>query len=329
MADGSIRNHIELVWQNDRPAILGLDAFLKLELPPRELLLDPILPSKGLAMLYGPRGLGKTHVALGIAYAVASGSAFLRWQAPKPRRVLYVDGEMPAANSQERLWGILKGANQQLPAALSFLMADLCDAPLPDLSEPDSQAWLEGLWRGQPPELLVLDNLSALTSAARDNEADAWTTMQRWLLSHRRRGVSVLFVHHAGKTGQQRGTSRREDILDTVVSLRRPNDYSPEQGARFEVHLEKARGLFGVGAVPFEAWLTTDGGSSRWTWKPLEDAQLARAAVLFSEGIYIVDVAEELGISKSAAGRLRQKAIAEGLVNGTSEPNSRSRVPKA
>ena len=68
---------------------------------------------------------------------------------------------------------------------------------------------------------------------------------QRWLLSLRRRGVSVLFIHHAGKGGQQRGTSRREDILDTVIALRRPHDYSPKEGARFEVHLEKARGLYG------------------------------------------------------------------------------------
>jgi RecA-family ATPase len=49
-------------------------------------------------MLYGQRGLGKTHVALGIAYAVASGGAFLRWRAPVPRRVLYVDGEMAAVD---------------------------------------------------------------------------------------------------------------------------------------------------------------------------------------------------------------------------------------
>jgi hypothetical protein len=125
--------------------------------------------------------------------------------------VLYVDGEKPAANSQERLWGISKGSGSDLmPSSLSFLMADLCPGPLPDLADLESQAWLEKLWGNEPPELPVLDNLSALTSGARDNEADAWTTVQRWLLSLRRRGVSVLFVQHAGKGGQQRGNSRRE-----------------------------------------------------------------------------------------------------------------------
>ena len=67
MADGTIMRLADRVWQDDRPAILAVDDFLRLELPPREFLLDPIVPTKGLAMLYGPRGLGKTHVALGIA----------------------------------------------------------------------------------------------------------------------------------------------------------------------------------------------------------------------------------------------------------------------
>src|SRR5262249_48443695 len=76
---------------------LNLESFLSLAIKPREMILNPIIPEKGLAMLYASRGTGKTHVALGIAYAVATGTKFLKWNAPKPRRVLLIDGEMPAA----------------------------------------------------------------------------------------------------------------------------------------------------------------------------------------------------------------------------------------
>jgi hypothetical protein len=41
--------------------------------------------------------------ALGIAYAVATGSTFLKWRAARPRRVLLIDGEMPAQALRERL----------------------------------------------------------------------------------------------------------------------------------------------------------------------------------------------------------------------------------
>ena len=75
---------------------VSIAELLEREIKPREMLLAPILPEQGLAMLYAYRGIGKTFIALGIAAAVASGSRFLRWTAPRPRRVLYLDGELPA-----------------------------------------------------------------------------------------------------------------------------------------------------------------------------------------------------------------------------------------
>ena len=80
----------------------------------------------------------------------------------------------------------------------------------------------------------------------------------------RRSGIAVLFIHHAGTNGRQRGTSRREDALDTVIALRRPEDYSLEHGARFEIHFEKLRNrVDGAGAVPFEAGLEPFTGDGR------------------------------------------------------------------
>jgi hypothetical protein len=37
------------------------------------MVLDPIIAEKALAMVYAHRGTGKTHVALSIGYAVATG----------------------------------------------------------------------------------------------------------------------------------------------------------------------------------------------------------------------------------------------------------------
>jgi putative DNA primase/helicase len=138
--------------------------------------------------------------------------------------------------------------------------------------------------------------------------------MQNWLLKLRRQGLSVLLVHHAGTNGRQRDTSRREDALDTVIALRRPEDYSPVQGARFEVHFEKLRNrVDGTGAFLFEARVETIGDAIRWSSCDLKPPMLMQAAELFAEGRTVREAASTLRISKSEAGRLRLRALADGM----------------
>lgn len=183
---------------------LTLPELLAMDIRPRSMVLDPIMPEKGLGMLYGPRGMGKTLLALSIAYGVASGTKVLRWSAPEQRRVLYADGEMPLAVLRERLAHIVSGAEGEPPPDyLQILAADHLDDGLPSLASPAGQALIEPLLAGV--SLLVIDNISTLASCGRDNDAESWTPVQEWLLRLRRRGLSVLLVHHAGKGGQQRG----------------------------------------------------------------------------------------------------------------------------
>jgi len=81
------------------------------------------------------------------------------------------------------------------------------------------------------------NNIQILT---KENDADAWIPVQEWALRMRASGRSVLFIHHAGKGGNQRGTSKREDVLDTVIALQKSEDYNPRDGATFEIHFKKA-----------------------------------------------------------------------------------------
>src|SRR6478672_7663390 len=139
------------------------------------------------------------------------------------------------------------------------------------------------------------DNLSTLCTNGSESASDAWVPMQNWLLKLRRRGIAVLLVHHAGTNGRQRGTSRREDALDTVIALRRPEDYSPEQGARFEIHFEKLRNrVEGDGAVPFEARIENIGKGIGWSSQDLKPPLVMQAAELFGDGMTVREVATTL-----------------------------------
>jgi putative DNA primase/helicase len=297
---------------------MGLRDFLALEVPPRAMLLNPILPERSLSMLYAPRGVGKSWLGLSIGLAVASGKPLLRWTVPEPRRVLYVDGEMLLCDLQSRLHSILGGLDVEIPhAAFRVLAADTTEGGI-NLGSPEGQQALERNLNGV--DLLILDNLSTLIGNGSEGASDSWLPMQRWLLKLRRKGIAVLIIHHAGVNGRQRGTSRREDALDTVIALRRPQNYSPEEGARFEVHVEKLRQFAGDGALPFEAAVeplapATGQPRIRWVSRDLKPPIFDQAVALFEAGRTVRQVASRLEISRSEAGRLRQRAVAEGVLD--------------
>ena len=94
---------------------LDISDLLSRDFPPRKLILDPWLAEKGLTMIYAPRGIGKTFLSLSVAYAIACGEPILKWKADEPRKVLYIDGEMPAITMQERLVSITKAFSKTPP----------------------------------------------------------------------------------------------------------------------------------------------------------------------------------------------------------------------
>lgn len=284
---------------------------------PREQILSPWLMTQSLNMLYAWRGVGKTHVALGIAYAIATGGAFLCWKAIQRRKVLYLDGEMPGASLQHRLANLIATSTEDFdPGYFRILTPDLQEGAMPDLATYEGQAAIDELV--VDAEVIVVDNLSSLArSGGRENDAESWQIIAEWALMQRQRGKTVLFVHHSGKGGAQRGTSKREDILDTVISLRRPPDYESDQGAKFEVHFEKGRDLHGADAEPFEAALVTDHqGVQTWSIAKLADSTYDRVVALANEGLSQVDIAIELEINKSNVSRHFKKAREVGDVKG-------------
>lgn len=296
----------------------NLNDFLGSDIPTRGWILDPIIPEKGLAMIYAPRGVGKTHVGLGIAVACASGSDFLRWRAPKACRVLYIDGEMAAFDLKKRLEEISLHAPKTAMQNLQIITPDDQDGPMPNLSTKEGQRKIKPYLDNV--SLVILDNLATLCREGNENSGDSWIEIQNWLLDLRRRGIAVLLIHHSAKNGGQRGTSRREDILDTVVKLRHPDDYKPSDGARFEVHLTKARHTHGDAAKSFEAKLTVIDGKAQWSVEDIGSEILDQACLLFENGYSVRKVAEKLKISSSVAGRLRRRLIEEGALEVNDSP---------
>jgi len=277
----------------------SLSELLEKDLPQRENILSPWLPRQGLTMIHAERGIGKTHVALGIAYAVASGSHFLNWEAKQPHGVLLLDGEMPAITLKERLQAITSSNGGIIPTAIfSIITPDFQEYGMPDLATEEGQLQIQQHIT-ENIDLLIIDNISTLVRSGEENKAEGWLPVQEWALKQRARGKSILFIHHSGKKGNQRGTSKREDVLDTVINLKRPSKYSQSDGARFIISFEKARGIYGEDAEPFEAQLK-DGV---WIIKSIVSKTFDKVLKLSKEGLSQAEIARELGVNKSTVSR--------------------------
>lgn len=303
LATGHLRNTLTA---SDLADVVSMDV------SPVEYVLHPILPVKGIGMLYAMRGAGKTFFSLEVAYCIALGVAkcFL-WDIPKKRRVVYVDGEMDIETLQERLREIAVGHKRDgLPEKDYFrlITPDLCKGHfMPKINTREGQLAIEQ--HLQAGDVLWLDNLASLCPVSQEDETGDWIMVQDWLLHLRRGGITTMFDHHAGKSGAQRGSSVKEDVLNVVINLRRGDGYEMEQQLCAEVHLEKVRGKAAVGNAvqPFEVTLRTDNGEAEWLMRPLKHIIEKRAFEMFASGMKPNDVAQDLRLSRFQVYRLRQK----------------------
>jgi hypothetical protein len=88
---------------------------MNIKLPPRRCFLHPWLSEQTITLITGFRGVGKTWFGLGIAKAISTGAAFGPWECRDIAKVMYIDGELPLMDMQDRIRGIgLDPENQNL-----------------------------------------------------------------------------------------------------------------------------------------------------------------------------------------------------------------------
>lgn len=303
------------------PRALTFDELMALEVKPRAELCGPWLKERTITEVYGWRGAGKSWFGLSLAYAVSAGVSFMRWSVPEPRGVLYVDGEMDLEDIKERFSLIRKSeekrAGRKLPPKLRYLAdshEDIFPNGLPKLSTKEGKALVEANLEGV--SLLVLDNLSTLYNSAIENDAESWVETQDWLVSLRRRGISVVFVHHSGKGGQQRGSSKREDVINNVIALKQPEDHQAEDGCAFTLKFEKSRGVKGPAVAPLSALLTEDeDGYLVWALQESKEAKTSRILALKEEGMGIREIARTLGMDPGNVSRSLKKQTQGGVLS--------------
>lgn len=281
---------------------------------PQELVLSPILPTQGIAWVYASTGLGKTLFTLNMAYAIALGGSFLKYDAPKPLKVLYVDGEMSYDQMYQRIKIIQKHQGDlDFPENLHFINPDkLLPRRILKIDTPQGQFFYKKKLLDEGFDVVVFDNLSMLSSIDTNKTAE-WLPVQDFLLDLRANGITVVMVHHSGKDKNgYRGTSMLMDCADVAVSLQPVMDDGVDEEVvhvkKFNLVYTKNRNFYGKHALPYEVQFL-DG---RWSYESLNNTRLDQVVEMVNMKMNYSDIAKELGVHRSTIGRIVQKAQAVG-----------------
>ncbi len=294
-------------------AAVTLETFRSMEITPRPFILDGLFRQGETGMVFAKTGVGKTFLSLCLAMgATRPGPVIGPYTTVNPCGVLYIDGEMSACDMQQRINSMAVQADGNRFHLLSSELLATDNQAIPALDDEWRPAILNWLHGHPDIGLVVLDNLSSLTPGVAEDKRLDWDAINQWIIELRRNGLSVLLVHHAGKGGDQRGTSAREDQLNLTLKLTALED---RKTTAFRVDFQKARGLSGEQKKPFVVELVeNEHGKIDLLHKTVSDETTAQIAFLAVEGLSQIEIRDKTGVSQSGVSRRLKKAETDGLL---------------
>jgi len=218
-------------------------------------LIEGWLPEGGLALLYGPPGIGKSFVALDLALSVAAG---LPWPDPEAAAtaaahpVLYWAGEGEYGYGLRlRAWlkthGLKVEALGERFEMLEGRQYDLSRLNDRQLDAIERQLETRRERHGATP-LLVVDTIAALSPSLDENKAEAVGALiaacKRLIAGHERPKATIVLVHHTGKMSLNgpRGHSRFTGDPDVVIRMQSIEAKSAKNDvARVRLTVDKQR----------------------------------------------------------------------------------------
>ena len=310
------------------------DSFMLEEIRPRKVLIrtsdknEPVFFEQSINQIFAWRGLGKTCLGLGLTGAFAKGEKFLNWEAPQRARVLYIEGELPESQFQERWKQIIGKTNGY---ARLVTIDKQPDHAFPSFATQEGMRRVEATLarlesEGFKTEVLILDSISTLFNI-NANDEEGWIAIQSWLISLRSRGLCIFFFHHAGKSGMSRSHSKSEDMLDVSIKLDFPKEkeegclhavltYDKARAGLNEPSSEiKMRRVHSAACLCKRATggliIGCRGDQVKWEFGFSIDVKKATAQRMFADGVTVKAVSRELKVPEGTVNTWRTRWAAE------------------
>ncbi|NJM39124.1 MAG: winged helix-turn-helix transcriptional regulator [Akkermansiaceae bacterium] len=131
------------------------------------------------------------------------------------------------------------------------------------------------------------------------------------MLKLRGRKITVIIVHHAGRSGEMRGASRREDMAHWIISLK--DDSKDGESKAWVTTFKKCRNCQAIEAPSLRWIMDTSSEKMNLACEKYSgpDAMLA----LIRDGVdSATELAEELSVTKGCISKWAKKLESGGLV---------------
>ena len=184
-----------------------------------EFVINPIITKNSLTVIFAASGVGKTWLGITIGIAISKGmDVFKHWKTNENRGVIYLFGEMDKEEIHNRLDLINR---MYIKNEDNFMFTRVSNK---DISKDEDQAYVEMLIQFFEEKMkkkfsvLILDNLISLAEKAIHQAG--WDRLFNWIESLKKRGITVIIVHHSNRQGKFLGAGNIINKSDCMIEVK-------------------------------------------------------------------------------------------------------------
>ena len=260
------------------PLINGND-FDVITYPTVEYLVNPIINTRSFNQTFGWYESGKSVFGMALAMSMCSGHEFLGWSIDKKIPTAYLESELPGATIKgirdtvklgwldknltfNNEWHFSLNQDDLINAGFKYGFSAIAVAKVHGKEAAKDygrrgremiEDWLHKIEKktGKKP-YYFLDNMTKL-STIDENKAQDWNPFLNWGTDLKHKGFSGMFVHHANKGNEKKGSSGSSTIgrlLDTSIQLTKLDpeyrfDIPGQKSLQSSIEFDKSRGFGG------------------------------------------------------------------------------------
>lgn len=312
---------------NKTIAFDDIETFLTTDYPKPEYIIDPFVSDQTIVQIVGASGVGKTMFGLSIAGAIAAANGLLDMPSVgKARPILYVEGELPAADIQIRVSGMLDKIERNIPKGyfnVSSLQQQLKlnskgFTPIQTeqgLIEIENAIFKIKERTGKMP-VVFIDNISCLAGGLKENDADAWSPIINRFVKWKNLGSTIFYFHHLNKGNDASGSTMQHRTIDMVIRMRKPDN-------KQKIKTFEDKGVQAI--VDFPKWRLHDNSKysqehmlicEDWKWQKLpvltsDELEIVR---MFEEDLTVPEMAKQIDLAEKTIYKKIKKLKDEGVI---------------